>query len=176
VTVAYQGARGAFSHEACLRFIVGHEPFPVRTFEDVVRTVESGDADLGMLPLSNNEAGETGARPLIERSGLSIIAQHDLPIRMHLLGLPSAALDAIRTVTSHPVALRQCKRSLEALGVDIQEAANTAVAAQALARTDAGVLASEAAAGIYGLAILKRDLQDRPDNATTFAVVARSES
>lgn len=176
MTVAYQGAPGAFSHEACLRFLVGHEPFPVRTFEDVVRTVESGDADLGMLPLFNNEAGETGARALIERCGLSIIAQHDLPISMHLLGVPGAALDAIRTVTSHPVALRQCKRSLEALGVDIQEAANTALAAEGLARADVGVLASEAAAGIYGLAILKRDLQDRPDNATTFAIVGRSES
>ena len=175
MTVAYQGAPGAFSHEACLRFLPDHEAVGVAAFADVVEAVEAGRADFGILPLSNNEAGETGARNLIESSGLRIAARHALPVRMHLLGLPSATLDGIRTVASHPVALRQCARTLARLGVQTEEATNTALAARGLSRIDHGVLASEAAAEQYGLAILMRDLQDRPDNATTFAVVARSE-
>lgn len=175
MTVAYQGAPGAFSHEACLRFLPGHEPIAVSEFADVVRAVQGGEADLGMLPLSNNEAGETGVRNLIASSDLRIAAQHVLPVRMHLLGLPSASIEDIRFIASHPVALRQCSATLAALGIETEEAANTAVAAQTLSQTDRGVLASEAAADFYGLAILMRDLQDRPDNATTFAVVERSE-
>ena len=175
MTVAYQGAPGAFSHEACLRYLPDHEPVPLAAFSDVIEAVELGRADFGILPLSNNEAGETGARSLIEGSGLRIAAQHVLPVRMHLLGLPSATLDGLRTVASHPVALRQCARTLSRLGLQTEEATNTAVAARGLSRVDHGVLASEAAADQYGLAILMRDLQDRPDNATTFAVVARSE-
>lgn len=145
------------------------------TFAGVIEAVEAGHADIGILPLSNNQAGETGARSLIESSGLRIAGQHVLPVSMHLLGLPSAKLDGIRTVESHPVALRQCVQTLARLGVHTEEATNTAVAAGGLSRVDYGVLASETAAQLYGLAILMPDVQDRPDNATTFAVVARSE-
>ena len=175
MTVVYQGAPGAFSHEACLRYLPDHEAVGVPAFADVVDAVEAGRADLGILPLSNNEAGETGARSLIESSGLRIAAQHVLPVRMHLLGLPYATLDGIRTVASHPVALRQCAGTLARLGVHAEEATNTAIAARSLSRVDHGVLASEAAGQLYGLAILMPDVQDRPDNATTFAIVARGE-
>ena len=69
--VAYQGAEGAFSHEACLRFLPGHEPVPVATFPTWSLRSRSGDAEFGMLPLANNEAGETGARELIAKARLA---------------------------------------------------------------------------------------------------------
>lgn len=174
MTVAYPGAEGAFSHEACLRFLPDHEPVPVATFFEVVRAVQTGQTALGMLPLSNNEAGETGARDLIEKARLRVVDEPVLEVRMHLLGMPSAALEQVRTVASHPVALRQCSNSLSALGVKMEEAPNTALAAKDLRDPDRAVLASESAAALYGLAILKRDMQDRPDNATRFAIVSRS--
>lgn len=173
MTVAYQGAEGAFSHEACLKFVAGHEPVAYPSFEDVVEAVRSGEAELGVLPVSNNEAGETGAAALIEAARLRVVAEPVLPVRMHLLGLPSTKLEQIRTVVSHPVALRQCARNLEALGVATEETSNTAVAAKALRNPGRAVLASEAAARLYGLEIIRRDLHDRPDNATRFAVVER---
>ena len=172
MTVAYQGAEGAFSHEACLRFLPEHQAVPVATFSDVLAAVQSGDADVGMLPLANNEAGETGARELIAKARLHIIREPVLPVRMHLLGIPSAKLDQIRMVVSHPIALAQCSAALTKLGVQTEKTSNTAVAAKALRNPSRAVLASEAAAAIYGLAILKRDLQNRPDNATTFAIVS----
>src|SRR5881398_3558065 len=172
MTVAYQGAEGAFSHEACLRFLPEHEPVPVATFSDVVAAVRSEDAELGILPLANNEAGETGARELIAKARLHILSEPVLPVRMHLLGLPDATLDQIRTVVSHPIALAQCSEALTKLRVDTEETSNTAVAAKALRNPNRAVLASEAAAAMYGLTILERDLQNRPDNATTFAIVS----
>jgi prephenate dehydratase len=172
--VAYQGAEGAFSHEACLRFLPGHDPVPEATFSGVIEAVERGEAELGILPIANNEAGETGARALIEKSRLQIVEEPVLPVRMHLLGLPSATLGEIRTVVSHPVALRQCSILLAALGVTTEETSNTAIAARTLADRSRGVLASEAAARLYRLAILRRDVHDRPDNATRFAILARS--
>lgn len=173
MTVAYQGAEGAFSHEACLRFLPGREPVALLTFFDVVCAVQNGDAEFGVLPLANNQAGETGARGLIEEACLHIVDEPLLPVRMHLLGTASASLNDIRTVVSHPVALRQCSRSLAALGVATEEASNTALAAKALTSPERAVLASEAAAKVYALKILRRDMQDRPDNATRFAIVER---
>lgn len=175
MTVAYQGAEGAFSHEACLRFLPKHEPLPFPTFSEVIGAVQSGATEFGMLPLANSEAGETGARELIEKAGLRIVDEPVLPVRMHLLGLPNATLDLIRTVVSHPIALRQCSEMLLQLDVRTEETSNTALAAKALTNPNRAVLASEATAAIYGLRILKRDVHNRADNATTFAVVGRSD-
>ena len=174
--VVYPGAPGAFSHEACLRFLPAHEPVPVASFAEVIEAIQGGASELGMLPLANNEAGDTGARALIDAAGLHIVEEAVLPIHVHLLGLPSTTADRIRTVVSHPIALRQCARSLSDLRVKTEEAANTAIAAKALASPERGVLASEASASLYNLAILMRDMHDRPDNATTFAIIARSDA
>lgn len=173
--VAYHGAPGAFGHLACLTFLPGLEPVAKPTFGDVVAAVERGEAERGLLPIENNEAGPTGAQPLIDTSSLIVVAEHELPVRMHLLGLPGATLEQIRTIVSHPIALRQCARSLARLDVTTDETSNTAIAAQQLSNPARAVLASEAAAEAYGLTILLRDVHDRPDNATRFAVLARKE-
>lgn len=175
MTVAYQGVPGAFGYEACLRFVPEHEPVPLPTFEAVVAAVAAGRTDLGMLPLANNEAGETGARALIDDAPVRVIDEPVLPIRMHLLGLPGTSSAEIETVVSHPVALRQCARTLAIMGVKLEEALNTAIAAAELSERSRAVLGSEWAARIYGLAILERDVHDRPENATRFAVLARGE-
>ena len=74
------------------------------------------------------------------------------------------------------MALAQCRDTLRALRLPSEGALNTAAAARMLSTTrdrETAVLASEAAADAYGLTILRRDVHDRPDNATTFRVLAR---
>lgn len=174
MSVAYQGVPGAFSHEACRMFLPDEEAFGCATFAQVVETVESGHADFGMLPRANNSAGTVDeVQQLLDKTKLAIVGEHHLPIRIHLLGLPDAQLEGVRTAVSHPMALKQCANSLELLGLEQQSASNTAAAAQALSDPANAVLASEAAAQAYGLVVLKRDMHDRDDNETTFVVVAR---
>ncbi len=177
--VAYQGQPGAFGHEACLKFLPDHEPVPVPTFADVASAVADGGAQLGILPVENSCAGPVEeARKVIGEAGLSVVATHRLPVRMHLLAVPGATLETVRTVSSHPVALAQSARTLAGLGLTPEPAANTAIAAKALASSgdkSIAVLASEAAATLYGLSILRRDVHDQADNVTTFCVMAASE-
>lgn len=177
--VAYQGVPGAFAWEACRTFLPEWTPVARATFANVVRAVTSGAAGRGMLPVRNSTAGAVpGVEDLIRDSGLLIVGRHRLPVRLHLLGRPEATLEGITRVTSHPMALAQCVRWREESGVLPEDATNTAMAAQALAESgdlSLGVAASEAAAETYGLKILKRDIHDRDDNATTFCVVARDE-
>jgi prephenate dehydratase len=172
--VAYQGVPGAFAHEACLAFLPGHTPAPMPSFAAVAEAVAGGAAERGMLPVENSRAGPVeGVRELIEAHRLAVLARHRLPVRMHLLALPGATLAGLARVTSHPVALRQCAAAIAGLGLVAQAAANTAVAAQSLTDRETAALASEAAARLYGLEILLRDVQDDPDNETMFAVVRR---
>lgn len=171
--VAYQGAPGAFGHQACLAFLPEHEPVPEPSFAAVIAAVAEGRAERGLIPVENSIAGlveETHG--LLEGAPVAVVGEPVLPVRMHLLGLPGARLDSLRIVVSHPVALRQCARKLDRLGLAREEAPNTAIAAAALRDPAKAVLASAAAAEAYGLVILLADVHDRPDNATRFALLA----
>lgn len=173
--VAYQGAPGAFGHQAALTFCAGCIPRSYETFEAVARAVADGKAERGVLPVENSRAGPVaGVAEIIAETGVRILSEHDLPVRMHLLALPGVTLDEVRLVRSHPVALLQCAGKLAALGLEAEPAGNTAVAARELRRRDRAVLASDAAARAYGLEVLRADMHDDPDNSTRFAVIARA--
>jgi prephenate dehydratase len=178
--VAYQGQPGAFGHEACLAFLPHHEPVAKHSFRAVLEAVTALETTYGMLPLENSHAGRVDeVWQLLAASDVERLSENRLPVRMHLLAPNGTRLESVRRVVSHPVALAQCAETLRALGLAVEAASNTAAAAKALAEASDGataVLASEAAASIYGLTILRRDVHDRPDNATTFCVVGRRES
>lgn len=168
--IAYAGAEGAFAHEACLTFAPDHTPVAVPDFGAVVAAVESGETEAGMLPLRNSRAGEVPeVKALLSGGRVTVRRDGELPVRLHLMGLPGAG--KVETVTSHPMALRQCAGSIARRGLATQPAPNTAIAARALRDPRTGVLASEAAASIYGLQIIERDMQDDPDNRTLFAII-----
>jgi prephenate dehydratase len=172
--VAYQGVPGAFGHEAAGKVASVASLLAVPSFADVLAAVGAGRAGAGVLPVVNSRAGRVdGVANLIDDSGLLVQDTIDLPVRLHLLALPGATLGGIKTVVSHPMALRQCARRLAALGVEQRDASNTAVAAQSLADHRSAVLASSVAADLYGLAVLESDVQDDPDNVTRFAVLVR---
>jgi len=174
MTIAYQGAPGAFSHEACLAFVPDHRPIGLPSFADVVAAVLHGEAERGILPIENSRAGPVrGNGELLAQQGIAVIATYDLAVRMHLLALPAARLEDVTMIVSHPMALAQCASKLRTLGIATGPATNTALAAQGLATLDRAVLASEAAASVYGLTILRRDMHDDPDNMTRFCLFER---
>lgn len=180
IRVAYQGARGAFGHEACLAFLPDAEPIAYASFAAAAAAVADGHVERAILPIENTIAGPVpGMAELLARPDLERLSTHSLPVRMHLLGVPGASLDLIARAYSHPMALKQCQGTLRDLGIQPVDSANTAVAAQWLGEQrdpTSAVLASEAAARIYGLAILRRDVQDRPDNRTTFAIIGKAQA
>jgi prephenate dehydratase len=171
--VAYQGVPGAFGHQACLAFLPEHEPVAEPSFAAVVAAVADGRVERGLIPVENSIAGPVEETlGLLDGAPVAVVGEPVLPVRMHLLGLPGARLESIRTAISHPVALRQCRRKLDRLGLAREEASNTAIAAAELRDPTKAVLASAAAAEAYGLVILLADVHDRPDNATRFALLA----
>lgn len=175
--VAYQGAPGAFGEAACRRFLPDWRALPLPSFEAVAAAVATGKVARGMLPIENTIAGPVpGVAALIASHELVVSAHHSLPVEIHLLAAPGVALGALRRVASHPVALAQCAGWIARHGLAAEPAANTALAARALAESrdpTLGVAASAAAASAYGLTILARAIHDRAGNATLFAEIAR---
>jgi prephenate dehydratase len=177
--VAYQGEPGAFSELAIVALWgSAATPLSCASFADVIAAVEAGRAELGLLPIENSIAGPVReARTVIERSSLEVIRSTALPIRLTLLAVAGATLDSLRSVESHPVALRQCATFLAAHQQLVpRNAGDTAGAARAVAASrdiTRGAIASTRAGVLNGLVTLAEGLEDRADNVTQFAIVAR---
>jgi prephenate dehydratase len=175
--VSYLGGRGSFSEEACKRLLPNHDLMPLPDFEAVAMAVCQGTADLAVLPVHNSLIGPIDAvLVLLAHPELRKIKEEDSEIRLHLLAAPGTAADSIVEVASHKAALLQCAAFIEARRMSAIQVASTAEAARQagdLANPVRAAIASEAAAEIYGLTIVERDVQGEAASITRFAIVER---
>ncbi|MDO5705156.1 MAG: prephenate dehydratase [Paracoccus sp. (in: a-proteobacteria)] len=175
--IAFQGELGAYSHAACEQARPGMEPLPCRTFEDVIEAMRNGRADLAMLPVENSTYGRVAdIHHLLPESGLHILDEAFVRVRIALMGLPGSRIEDIRHVRAHLVLIPQARGFLTRHGITAEAAADSAGAAADLARTripGEGVMASEIAAGIHGLEVLARDIEDHHHNTTRFLIMGR---
>ncbi len=179
-TIAYQGIAGAWSHLACRAVHPQREALPCPSFEDVFETVESGGADLAMIPIENNLGGRVAdIHQLLPRQALHIVAEHFQPVRHELLAVRGASEEQLRAVYSHPQALSQCRRFLRERGLEPRAASDTAAAAEKIAQRGdptVGAIASRLAGELYQLASLRSDIQDEYRNTTRFIVLAKEKN
>jgi prephenate dehydratase len=173
--ISFQGELGAYSHEACLQARPGAEVVPCRTFEEAVEAVRSGDADLAMLPVENSTYGRVAdIHSLLPESGLRILEENFVRVRISLMARPGVALEDVRHVRAHMVLLPQAKTFLKDRGITYEAALDSAGAAAELSRADKrdeGVLASSVAAAIYGLEVLAEGIEDNDTNTTRFLLM-----
>jgi prephenate dehydratase len=174
--IAYQGVPGAYSHQACVEVFPDRPALSCDTFEAAIAAVREGRAGLAMLPVENSTYGRVAdIHHLLPESGLHIVGEHFLRVHINLLAPPGATLAAVRTAMSHTVLLGQCRDFLREHGIAARIGADTAGSAQAVAQIadpSLGALASELAAGIYGLDVLARHIEDQSNNTTRFLVMA----
>ena len=175
--IAYQGAPGAYSHLACTAAYPDMEPVGHDTFAQAFAAVEDGDAELAMIAIENTLGGRVAdIHHLLPESNLYIIGEHFQPVRHALLATEGATLDSLKTIASHEQGLAQCRELIRELGVEPFDFGDTAGAAkEAAERNDPtfGAIASELAAEIYGLQVLRTRIEDRLGNTTRFIVMSR---
>lgn len=173
---AYQGAPGAFSHEACIDLRPWDEAVACETFEAAIAALKSGQVGCALIPVENTTIGRVEpAASLVEAADLKVVSEVWRPIRLALMAPQGATLRTVKTAESHPIALRQCPASLAALGLTPVEAFDTAGAARAVAEARDPTRAAVApvrAAEVYELSILRNDIQDSEDNRTRFVLLS----
>jgi chorismate mutase/prephenate dehydratase len=179
--VAYLGPEATFTHLAARRhFGQGASYVPSATVADVFTEVEAERADLGVVPVENSTEGMVAnTLDLLVESPLRICAEIMLPVHHCLLAPAGVALDTARRVVAHPQALAQCRHWLATNlpGVPTEEETSNARAAERAARERGTVAVGAAeAAGVYGLSILARDVQDEHANITRFLVLAERDA
>jgi prephenate dehydratase len=176
--IAYQGEPGANSHIACVENYPDSQPLPCATFEDAFAALRDGAADLAMIPIENSIAGRVAdIHNLLPASNLHIIGETFLPIRFQLLALPGSTLSDLRSVHSHVHALGQCRKVIRELGLKAVVAGDTAGSAREVVEAGDKTRASLAtglAGEIYGLKVLRANVEDEAHNTTRFVILSRT--
>lgn len=177
--VAFLGPLGTFTHAAVDRYFgLDAEKLSVPTIDDVFIEVETGRARYGVVPVENSTEGAVNnTQDCLIDTSLNIIAEVIIPIEHNFLMRKDADAGKIARIVSHRQSLAQCRRWLKTHWpqTPTQEVSSNAEAAR-LASEDATVaaIAGERAAGLYGLRIEARRIQDQRNNSTRFLVLARA--
>ena len=174
--IAFQGELGANSHIACREVHPDFDPLPCPTFEDVFQAAATGEAKLAMIPVENSIAGRVAdIHHLLPTSPLQIIAEHFMPIRFQLMGLPGTKLADIKGAHSHIMGLGQCRNFLRTRGIVAKTSSDTAGAAREvrdLGDPTQAAIAPRLAAEVYGLDILAENIEDAAHNTTRFVIMS----
>jgi prephenate dehydratase len=177
--IVFQGEPGANSHLACQQVHPDYEAVPCPTFEDCFAAVQKGKAALAMIPIENSLHGRiTDIHHILPTSGLNIIGEHFLPIHFQLMAPKGATIKGIRYVHSQIPALGQCRKIIRQHRWTPVVEGDTAGAAREIAeRGDPAraALAPRIAADLYGLTILRENVEDAAHNTTRFIILSKQE-
>ncbi len=175
--ISFQGALGSYSHQASTKFFKDPVVVPCESFEEAIEAVRKGRADKAILPVDNSTYGRVAdIHSLLPASKLFITAEYFLPVDICMLGPKSSNLKTVTTATSHPVLLGQCKEFLKKNNIRPISGYDTAGSARLISKENdkfKGALASKIAAQIYGLKILRANVQDNKNNTTRFLLMEK---
>jgi prephenate dehydratase len=177
--VAIQGITTSFHEVAALsHFNVPIQTVECLTFHSLCESLKNGAADYAVMAIENSIAGSILPNYfLLQEYHFSIVGEIYLPIHMHLLALPGVTLKEIKTIESHPMAIRQCSDYLYRLnGVQLMESEDTAFSARKVKEKklkNTAAIANEYAAKKFGLNILEKRIETHKKNFTRFLILTR---
>ncbi len=180
--VAFLGAKGSYSHLASRDYFSRKNTELVELncdqFKEVIKTVESGHADYGVLPIENTSSGSINeVFDLLQHTTLHIVGEITQPIEHCLVATKELRLEDIKTLYSHPQPHQQCSEFLSRLkGVTLESCASTADAmqkVQQLNRDDVAAIGHAASGKLYGLQSIQGNIANQTENHTRFIIVAR---
>ncbi|KAK8954710.1 hypothetical protein KSP39_PZI002622 [Platanthera zijinensis] len=177
IRVAYQGVPGSYCHEAAVASFASASA--VEAFasgirmEDAFSVLESGSADRAIVPSENSIDGpiDRNFDLLLRHPDVRITGEIIVPVNHCLLASPSVGISDLRCIVSHPQALGHCERRLRSLDLEVEEVADAAEAARAVAEDricDTAVIGSRMAAKEFGLRVLEPSFQDVEGNFNRF--------
>ena len=178
--IVYQGSPGAYSHLAAELIFPNYEYVSSKTFEDCFKLCYENDNYKTIIPVENSIAGRVAdIQYLINKYKLQIYAEHFQEISHNLMALENVKFDDIKSVRSHSQAISQCQKIINQNKLEPIIAADTAGSARFIKENNLkneAAIASELAARIYDLKILKKNIEDNKGNVTRFLIMGKKAS
>jgi len=178
---AFQGEVGAYSEQAVLNFFGQTASVnPCKSLREVFKMVEKGGSEFGVVPVENSLEGSVNETyDLLMDSSLQVSGEINLRVVHCLIASPETQLRDIKVVYSHPHALAQCRRFLESLNCEVVSTYDTAGSVKMIKErrlADSAAIASERAAEVYGMKVLRKAIEDNPNNYTRFFVLSKDDA
>jgi len=178
--IGFQGEHGAFSEQGVFKhFGPSVESVPSRSIREVFNLTEVGAIDAGVVPVENSIEGSVSETyDMLLTSSVKVVGEVAVRVVHCLIALPSSTLSEIKVIYSHPQALAQCRNFVAGLQAEPRIAYDTAGSVKMIkdARlAGAGAIASEKAAEIYGLKVLRKGIEDYGRNFTRFLIISKNE-
>ena len=177
IKLAFQGEKGAYSHLACLEVFPNTEAKACSTFEEAFILARDNPNYKIIIPIENSLAGRVAdIHYLIPKYKLQIHAEHFQKVSHNLLGIMDSKIDDIKTVRSHSQAIGQCNKMIVKHKLKPIISADTAGSAKFISEKkdkSESAIASELAAKIYNLKILKSNVEDESGNITRFFIMGK---
>ena len=175
--VVFQGEKGAYSHLACLEIFPNVEVKACKTFDEAFMMAKESSEYKIVIPITNSSTGSIAdMHYLLPKYKLQIHAEHFQKVSHNLLGIKNSKIQDIKAVRSHAQALSQCSKIILENNFKALVSADTAGSAKLISEKKdkrEAAIASELAAKIYGLEILKRNVEDETGNVTRFFVMGK---
>ena len=175
--IAFQGDQGAYSHLASLEIFPGADIKACPTFEETFELAKENPEYKILIPIENSLAGRVAdIHYLIPKYKLQIHAEHFHKVVHNLLAIKGAKMEDIKTVRSHSQAIGQCQKIISKNNLKSIISADTAGSAKFVAEKkdkSESAIASELAAKIYDLNILKSNIEDESGNVTRFFIMGK---
>ena len=175
--IYFQGTFGAYSHLAALSVDPNAEIIPCKTFDECFNKASSEPENKIIIPESNRITGNIGIEYLIFKHRLNIYMEHFQKIEHNLLGQPGSKLKDIKEVYSHAQGLSQCSQFIKENNLIEHIRADTAGSAEMISKTKnvkQAAIASSLSAEIYGLDVIKKNIENDNGNLTRFLVMGKN--
>ncbi len=177
VPKGYYGDRGSNSEKAMIDFFGNDDGQSFATFKEVFEALKDGRIEYGVLPIENSSTGAiTEVYDLLRKYDYFIVGEQWVGINHCLLGVEGCKLEEVEEVYSHPQALTQCDGFLAEKNWRIIPYKSTASSAKFVAKENdvkKVAIASERNALLYGLNIIKENIQSQYCNYTRFVIISR---
>jgi len=175
--IYFQGTFGAYSHLAALSVDPKADIIPCKTFDECFIKASSEPENKIIIPESNRITGNIGIEYLIFKHRLNIYMEHFQKIEHNLLGQPGSKLKDIKEVYSHAQGLSQCSQFIKKNNLIEHIRADTAGSAEMISKTEdtkKAAIASSLSAKIYGLEVIKKNIENESGNLTRFLVMGKN--
>jgi prephenate dehydratase len=179
--VGFQGEHGAFSEQAVLQhFGSGTETVPIKSIREVFNLTEVGAVDFGVVPIENSIEGSVSETyDMFLTSSVKVIGEEAVRVIHCLIALPTTKLSEVKVIYSHPQALAQCRNFVASMQAEPRVTYDTAGSVKMIkdeAISGAAAIASQRAAELYDMKVLKKGIEDYGRNFTRFLVISKSEA
>jgi chorismate mutase/prephenate dehydratase len=188
--VAFQGIDGSYSHLAGRSHFSSAESsnqsdttsfVGFSSFQDAVRAVESGDCQFGLLPIENTTSGAINdVYDLLLNSNVSIVGEKKFLVQHCLVARAEVPVSHLRRIYCSPLAVAECSAFLAGVpDCSVEFSSDSARAVKKLQDDNSkyhAAIASEEAAEMFGLTILKRDIGNQEANYTRYLIIAKNQA